>query len=197
MEGHEELPGRKMKSFILEEGRVVQLEISDITEQEVDVIVNAANGYLRHGGGVAGALVRAGGKEIQLESDAYVRENGPLEIGGVAVTGAGSLHAKKIIHVFGPQYGELSLEEKLYSSFAHVLKKAAEMEAVTLATPAISTGIFGVPVSICANQFLRAVGDHLSENKSTSLKLIKMCLLDKKAYDEFLLIALDYFSSVE
>ena len=186
-----------MKSFILEEGRVVQLEISDITEQEVDVIVNAANGYLRHGGGVAGALVRAGGKEIQLESDAYVRENGPLEIGGVAVTGAGSLHAKKIIHVFGPQYGELSLEEKLYSSFAHVLKKAAEMEAVTLATPAISTGIFGVPVSICANQFLRAVGDHLSENKSTSLKLIKMCLLDKKAYDEFLLIALDYFSSVE
>jgi O-acetyl-ADP-ribose deacetylase (regulator of RNase III) len=71
------------------------------------------------------------------------------------------------------------------------------MEAVTLATPAISTGIFGVPVSICANQFLRAVGDHLSENKSTSLKLIKMCLLDKKAYDEFLLIALDYFSSVE
>jgi len=197
MEGHEELPGGKMKSFILEEGRVVQLEISDITEQEVDVIVNAANGYLRHGGGVAGALVRAGGKEIQLESDAYVRENGPLEIGGVAVTGAGSLHAKKIIHVFGPQYGELNLEEKLYSSFAHVLKKAAEMEAVTLATPAISTGIFGVPISICANQFLRAVGDHLSENKSTSLKLIKMCLLDKKAYDEFLLIALDYFSSVE
>ncbi|MDD4826525.1 macro domain-containing protein [Mesotoga sp.] len=186
-----------MKSFILEEGRVVQLEISDITEQEVDVIVNAANGYLRHGGGVAGALVRAGGKEIQLESDAYVRENGPLEIGEVAVTGAGSLHAKKIIHVFGPQYGELNLEEKLYSSFGHVLKKAAEMEAVTLATPAISTGIFGVPVSICANQFLRAVGDHLSENASTSLKLIKMCLLDKKAYDDFLSIALDYFSSVE
>lgn len=197
MEGHEELSGGRMKSFILREGRVIQLEISDITEQEVDVIVNAANSYLRHGGGVAGALVRAGGKEIQLESDAYVRKNGPLKTSEVAVTGAGNLLAKKIIHVFGPQYGELDLESKLYSSFANVLKKAAEMTAVTLATPAISTGIFGVPVSICAEQFLKSVMDHFSQNKSSSLRLIKMCLLDRKAYDEFLSIALDFFSSIE
>jgi putative ATPase len=67
MEGYEALPGRKMKSFILEDERIIQLEISDITQQEVDVIVNAANGYMRHGGGVAGALVRAGGKRFQLE----------------------------------------------------------------------------------------------------------------------------------
>ncbi len=197
MEGHEELSGGRMKSFILREGRVIQLEISDITEQEVDVIVNAANSYLRHGGGVAGALVRAGGKEIQLESDAYVRKNGPLKTSEVAVTSAGNLLAKKIIHVFGPQYGELDLESKLYCSFANVLKKAAEMTAVTLATPAISTGIFGVPVSICAEQFLKSVMDHFSQNKSSSLRLIKMCLLDRKAYDEFLSIALDFFSSIE
>ncbi len=194
MEGYEALPGRKMKSFILEDERIIQLEISDITQQEVDVIVNAANGYMRHGGGVAGALVRAGGKEIQLESDAYVRQNGPLGISEVAVTGAGTLLAKNIIHVFGPQYGELDLENKLYNSFTNVLNKAAEMGAITLATPAVSTGIFGVPISICADQFLKAVVDHLS-NKSSSLKLIKMCLMDKKAYDEFLNIALDYFSS--
>jgi O-acetyl-ADP-ribose deacetylase (regulator of RNase III) len=71
------------------------------------------------------------------------------------------------------------------------------MTAVTLATPAISTGIFGVPVSICAEQFLKSVMDRFSQNKSSSLRLIKMCLLDRKAYDEFLSIALDFFSSIE
>ena len=84
---------------LLERDRALKLEIADITVQEVDAIINPANAYLRHGGGVAGALVRAGGREIQLESDALVRTDGPLEVSGVAVTCAGTLKAGKIIHV--------------------------------------------------------------------------------------------------
>jgi O-acetyl-ADP-ribose deacetylase (regulator of RNase III) len=179
----------------MERDRALKLEIADITIQEVDAIVNPANAYLRHGGGVAGALVRAGGREIQLESDALVRRDGPLEVSGVAVTGAGALKAGKIIHVLGPQLGQRNIQEKLYDSFMNVYRKAGSMGIVTLATPAISTGIFGVSVRICAREFFRATLDYFRNDPSSSLKLVKMCLINSKIYSEFLSISFDYFNS--
>ncbi|HPM94894.1 MAG TPA: macro domain-containing protein [Mesotoga sp.] len=180
---------------LLERDRALKLEIADITVQEVDAIINPANAYLRHGGGVAGALVRAGGREIQLESDALVRTDGPLEVSGVAVTGAGTLKVGKIIHVLGPRLGEKDIEEKLHGSFMNVYKKAGAMGIVTLATPAISTGIFGVSVRICAREFFRATVDYFKSYPSSSLKLVKMCLINSKTYSEFLSISFDYFNS--
>jgi O-acetyl-ADP-ribose deacetylase (regulator of RNase III) len=184
-----------MHVHLLERGGVLQLEIADITVQEVDAIVNPANAYLRHGGGVAGALVRAGGREIQLESDALVKRDGPLEVSGVAVTDSGTLKAGKIIHVLGPQLGEKKIEENLYDSFMNVYKKAGSMGIVTLAMPAISTGIFGVSVRICAKKFFQATVDYFKNYPSSSLKLIRMCLINSKTYLEFLSISFDYFSS--
>ncbi len=186
-----------MKNYLFGHDRILQIEVADITAQEVDAIVNPANGFLRHGGGVAGAIIRVGGRAIQHESDLYVRTYGPLEVSQVAVTGAGTLKAKNIIHVFGPQYGEDDIEEKLYQSFKNVLYKAGELGFETLATPAISTGIFGIPVTQCAREFFKSVIDYFRDKQESPLRLIKMCLLDRKSYETFYELSLDYFSSTE
>ncbi|GAF90961.1 unnamed protein product, partial [marine sediment metagenome] len=87
------------------DGRVLRVVQDDITEEQVDAIVNAANEQLAHGGGVAGAIVRAGGREIQDESRRWVREHGDVPTGGAAITGAGELKARYVIHAVGPVWG--------------------------------------------------------------------------------------------
>ncbi len=86
-------------------GRItVEILRGDVTEANADAIVNAANSYLEHGGGVAAAIVRKGGPEIQEESRKYVRQHGPVPVGGAAVTGAGRLRARYVIHAVGPRW---------------------------------------------------------------------------------------------
>ncbi|AKI96763.1 macro domain-containing protein [Kosmotoga pacifica] len=182
-----------MKSIVLEDGKVIQIVQGDITREEVDAIVNAANGYLRHGGGVAGAIVRAGGKIIQEESDRIIRKTGPLEVSEVAVTGAGELHAKFIIHVHGPQYGQEDVQRKLYNSFMNVLKKAGELGVKTISIPAVSSGIFGVPKEIAARAFFQAVKDYFRDNPGTSIVLIRACNIDKPTTEVFEKISSEYF----
>jgi len=110
--------------------------------------VNAANEYLHHGGGVAAALVRAGGSVVQEESEAWVREHGPLESGKAAVTGAGDMPARWIIHVCGPRFSaDLDNEALLEAAVEAALSAAAESGAASIAIPAISSGIFGYPVT--------------------------------------------------
>ncbi len=124
--------------------RVLQ---GDITTLEVDAVVNAANEYLAHGGGVAAAMVRAGGRVVQEESDAWVREHGKLESGAAAVTTAGAMPAQWIIHVVGPRYREGQDNESLLrSAVVAALRAAADLGAEAVALPAISAGIFGYPV---------------------------------------------------
>ena len=82
--------------------RTLRIVQGDLTEEQVDAIVNAANERLAHGGGVAGAIVRKGGRIIQDESSAWVRDHGPVTTGTAAITGAGKLKAKKVIHAVGP-----------------------------------------------------------------------------------------------
>ncbi|HEX9934838.1 MAG TPA: macro domain-containing protein, partial [bacterium] len=91
----------------------VELVEGDITELQVDAIVNAANPQLAHGGGVAGAIVRKGGVIIQQESDIWVRARGPVPVGWAAITSAGSLAARYVIHAVGPRMGEGNEDEKL------------------------------------------------------------------------------------
>jgi len=95
-----------VREVTLPTGQVLRIVRGDITEERVDAIVNAANSHLKHGGGVAGAIVRKGGESIQRESDEWVRQHGPVPTGQVAVTGAGNLPAKAVIHAVGPVWGE-------------------------------------------------------------------------------------------
>lgn len=123
--------------------KVVQ---GDLTTQPVAAIVNAANEHLQHGGGVAAALVRAGGQTIQTESDEWVAEHGPIGPGRAAITSAGRLPARFIIHVVGPRYREGQDNEGLLVQAVDAALEAAALSGCrTVAMPAISAGTFGYP----------------------------------------------------
>ncbi|WP_291998628.1 ADP-ribose-binding protein [Caldivirga sp.] len=171
-----------MPEFRFPNGVVVELIKGDITTLETDAIVNAANSYLEHGGGVAGAIVRRGGWEIQEESREWVRRHGPVPVGGVAVTGAGRLRAKYVIHAVGPRCGVEPIE-KLDDAVTNSLRKAEELNLVSIAFPAISTGIFGCPYEDAAVIMAKAIMREAP--KLSSVKRIVICLYDDEAFNVF------------
>lgn len=162
---------------------IVELVEGDITEIEADAIVNAANSYLKHGGGVAAAIVRKGGWEIQEESDQYVRKHGPVPVGKAAVTGAGKLKAKYVIHAVGPRYGEEKGDEKLASAIRSSLEKAEKLRIKSVALPAISTGVYGYPPERCATIMTEVIKNFAW--RAENLKKVIVCLYGKQAYDIF------------
>lgn len=134
----------------------------DLTAMEVDAVVNAANERLAHGGGVAAAIARAGGPVVQQESDAWVAEHGPIEPGGAAVTSAGNMPARWVIHTVGPRYRDgQDNEGMLRAAVAAVFTAAAEIGASSLAFPAISAGIFGYPRAEATRVVADEVAAHL------------------------------------
>lgn len=120
----------------------------DITEQTADAVVNAANTDLSHGGGVAAAIARAGGAVIQEESDAWVAAHGPLSPGAAAVTSAGAMPARWVVHVAGPihQPGQDNAG-LLATAVRAALDTASRLGARSVAMPAISAGIYGYPAA--------------------------------------------------
>ncbi len=161
--------------IILKNNKKIVICKGDITEQDTDAIVNAANSYLKHGGGVAGAIVRKGGEIIQEESDRI----GYVEVGDVAVTSAGKLKARYVIHAVGPRWGEGNEFDKLRSAVIRSLEKATELNLETLAMPAISSGIFGFPKKENADLIISTVKEFL-ENEPTSLKEVRLCNIDRE-----------------
>jgi O-acetyl-ADP-ribose deacetylase (regulator of RNase III) len=164
----EELPG----------GRVFEAVKGDLLKQPVEAIVNAANSHLAHGGGVAFAIARAAGPDLQSESDALVRAKGPVPVGDAAVTGAGRLPFRAVIHAVGPQQGEGDEEEKLARAIASALARADERGFTSLAFPAVSSGIFGVPLDACARAYVRAVRGHFAARGDSPLRTVRLCLVD-------------------
>jgi O-acetyl-ADP-ribose deacetylase len=144
----------------------------DLTEMDVDAIVNAANNDLQLGGGLAGVIRRKGGDAVQRECN----EIGAIPIGGAAITSAGKLRARHIIHAASMQLGGQTTARALRSSTAHALRIAAEKGLRTIAFPAIGTGIGGFPVSECAAIMLGEVAEHLKG--PTSLEKIYFVLFD-------------------
>jgi len=140
---------------------LIKVVKGDITEEDVEAVVNAANSFLRHGGGVAGAIVRKGGKVIQQESDKIVKERGRVPVGEAVWTSAGNLKAKYVIHTVGPVWGEGEEEEKLRKAVKSALSLAERLRVSSVALPAISTGIFGYPkregVRVIVNEVLNFV----------------------------------------
>ena len=158
----------------------------DITEVEADAIVNAANKYLKHGGGVAAAIVKKGGEEIQRESNKIVSEYGPLEVGEAVATTAGRLKAKKVIHTVGPIYGEGREREKLVKAVINCLRLADRLGLESIAFPAISTGIYRVPPRLAAEAMVEGIKEYIENSRDTGIRRIMFVLYTSKIYDEFL-----------
>lgn len=170
-----------VREVVLESGQRLSLVRGDMTEEAVDAIVNAANRHLAHGAGLAGAIVRKGGDVIQQESDRLR----PVEVGGAAITGAGALPARFVIHAVGPRWGEGDEEAKLRRAAISSLEIARERGFETIALPAISAGIFGFPVDRCAAILLDAVLDHSREHPDDPPRAIRFTLLDEHALAAF------------
>ena len=167
------------------DGRVIRIVHGDITQEQVDAIVNAANEHLAHGGGVAGAIVRRGGREIQEESTRWVREHGPVRTGTAAITGAGRLPARYVIHAVGPRWGMGDEERLLAQAVESALALADEKGLRSISLPAISTGIFGFPKPLGAQVILDAVERYLDEHPQSSLREVRLCNIDRETTDLF------------
>ncbi|MEM3897196.1 MAG: macro domain-containing protein [Nitrososphaerota archaeon] len=158
---------------------VIELVNGDITELEVDAIVNAANSRLKMGGGVAGAILRKGGWSIQEECDRI----GYCPVGGAVITGAGKLKARYVIHAVGPRMGEGDEDNKLRSATLSSLKLAEQHRVKSIAFPAISTGVFGFPKERCAKIMLRAAVEYLQ--RGSGIERVIFCLYDDETYGIF------------
>ena len=151
----------------------------NLLEEPVEAIVNAANGQLAHGGGVAGIISRAAGPELQAESDRLVRDRGPFPTGSAVVTGAGKLPFKGVIHAVGPRYGEGDEEAKLVQALSAAFERARERGWQSVSFPAVSAGIFAVPLDICARAYLKAA-------RAAPLRNVRLCLRDQPVIDAVL-----------
>ena len=162
-------------------GKWIKLIKGDITEEQVDAIVNAANSYLKHGGGVAGAIVRKGGFVIQEESDKidYV------PVGQAVLTSAGNLSSHYIIHTVGPRWGEGDEPQKLENAILNTLKLANEKKFSSISLPAISSGIFGFPKDLCAEIIIKTSMEFLKANPECPLEEIRICLFDDTTINAF------------
>jgi O-acetyl-ADP-ribose deacetylase (regulator of RNase III) len=189
IQGLDPLWGQAMSNLVvektLEHNRHLKLIHGDLTEARVDAIVNAANTHLQHGGGVAGAIARKGGKTIQKESDAWIREYGLVTQERPALTTAGDLPTQFIIHAVGPVWGEGDEERKLHAAVYYALLLADSRHFRSLALPAISTGIFGFPKELGAQTILDAILQFLQEHPETSLSEIQIVLIDQPSVNVF------------
>lgn len=161
----------------------MELVRGDITELQVDSIVNAANGALKLGGGVAGAIRRKGGPKIQKECDQIITEKGRIPTGEAVITTAGNLKASHVIHAVGPIYHEGDEDQKLREATINSLRLADEHGLRTIALPAISTGYFGLPKRKCARVMMSTAISYM--RKGTNLKKIIFCLYDEETLSIF------------
>jgi O-acetyl-ADP-ribose deacetylase (regulator of RNase III) len=167
-------------------GQTVQIIQGDITIEEVDAIVNAANEHLQHGGGVAWAISKKGGPAIQKESDVWVRKHGSVPHRRPAWTSGGLLPTKHVIHAVGPVWGDGDEDNKLESAVTGSLQVADELKCSSIALPAISTGIYGFPKDRAAGIILSVIEKYFLENSSSGLKIIKLVLFDEETTHVFI-----------
>ena len=160
--------------------KVIKIIQGDITEEDTYAIVNAANSHLKHGGGVAGAIVRKGGYEIQEESDRI----GYVPTGSAAITGAGKLKAKYVIHAVGPVWGEGDEDNKLKNAVLSALKIAEQEGLKSVSLPAISSGIFGFPKERAAHIIFTTTVEFLENAKN--IEEVHFCNIDKFTSELFM-----------
>ena len=158
--------------------RVTLLE-GDISGQEVDAVINAANASLVLGSGVAGAIRERGGPTIQAECDA----KGPIEVGRAVVTAGGDLPASHVIHAAVMELGGVASEENVRESLSHALDLARELECGTLACPALGTGVGGLSMQRCAEISFEQV--EASFERGAAFEEVRFVLFSEPAYRVF------------
>jgi putative ATPase len=164
----------------------------DITIETTDGIVNAANAFLQHGAGVAGAIVRRGGEAIQRESTEWVRTHGPVSHDAPAWTSGGNLSARVVLHAVGPVWGEGQENAKLAQAVAGCLRLASELGLQSLALPALSTGVFGFPPEQAGVCILETILAYFRDNHSP-LQLLRLVVYDPQTSSAFLKVWHDHF----
>ena len=174
------------KEHIFPTKQTIQLVQGDITIEEVDAIVNAANEHLQHGGGVAWAISHKGGPDVQKESDTWIREHGSVSHAHPAWTSGGLLPAKYIIHAVGPVWGDGNEDIKLSDAITGSLRVADELKCQSIAMPAISTGIFGFPKERAAEIIFSVIEKYFADNPSLTVKTAKLVLFDQSSVDMFI-----------
>ena len=157
----------------------VRLSRGDLTEVDADAIVNAANNDLVLGGGVAGAIRDKGGPTIQEECNRI----GAIGLGEAAITGAGRLRARHVIHAASMRLGVSTSEDNLRASTRNALMRADENSLKSIAFPAIGTGIAGFPIARCAQVMLDEVRTHLEG--PTTLERVDFVLFDRRSLEVF------------
>jgi O-acetyl-ADP-ribose deacetylase len=165
-------------------GKKLRLVVGDITKIRVDAIVNAANSGLRGGGGVDGAIHRAGGSAIMRELDEIRASSGGCPTGSAVVTTAGALPAQYVIHAVGPIYqdGKHGEPAHLACCYRESLELAEERGARTVSFPAISTGIYGYPTNEAAEIALDSIAQYF-EQTSSGVREVLFVLFDQGSYD--------------
>jgi O-acetyl-ADP-ribose deacetylase (regulator of RNase III) len=166
-------------------GHILQLVQGDITAEQVDAIVNAANEHLQHGGGVAGSISRRGGPAIQQESDAWVVAHGLVSHAEPAVTSGGNLPCRYVIHAVGPVWGEGDEDRKLAEAVTGSLHVADRLRLTSIALPAISTGIFGFPKERAAGVIFSTIAQYFTNKPDSTVSLVRMTLYDQPTADAY------------
>ena len=189
---------------LLSHGMKFVLYQSDITDERVDAIVNAANDGLQHGGGVAAAIVRKGGRQIEEESRQimFSRNYRPLNVGDAVYTRGGNLCCQFVIHTVGPRWN--AHEGKRCTSLlrracVESLRLAAKLELCSIALPAISSGIFGMPKSICAQVMFQAVEEFSSSTDAefSTLRDVRIVIIDDETINVFREVFVKRYTSPE
>lgn len=151
----------------------------DILSAPVDAIVNPANSHLAHGGGLAAEIEHAAGEAFTQECDNYVHEHGPIPTTKAAATGAGFLSYKNVIHAVGPKMGSGDEAVQIAKTVVNALQAAERLSIKTIAFPAISSGIYQVPLETCFRGFLKAVPWYWHKRTNSCIEEIWLCLLQK------------------
>ncbi len=174
------------KEDVIINGASLSIVQGDITRQATDAIVNAANSGLMGGGGVDGAIHRAGGSAILAECAQIVARQGRLPAGQAVITTGGQLKARHVIHTVGPIWhgGNQSEAELLASAYGESLKLAAENGLSSIAFPSISTGAYGYPVDEAARVAVKAVAPFLTEH-TTSVREVVFVLFDAVTFKAY------------
>ena len=167
---------------VLPSGQTIQMIQGDITIEEVDAIVNAANEHLQHGGGVAWAILNKGGSIIQKESDEWIRQHGRVAHAHPAWTSGGQLPARYVIHAVGPVWGDGEEDQKLSDAVTGSLRLADELHCASIAMPAISTGIYGFPKDRAAKIIFSTMEDYF-DSQPSGLLLVRLVLFDRETID--------------
>lgn len=166
-------------------GQLLQMVQGDLTQENVDAIVNAANSELAHGAGVAGVISRRAGSQVQEESFEWVRKHGAVSHDAPAYTHAGNLPCRYVIHAVGPVWGSGDEDQKLTTAVQGSLQLADKLGLGSLALPAISTGIFGFPRLRAARVILAAIRNYYQSRPDSKVSLVRISLVDVETIQAF------------